>query len=78
MPATLRRTLATDQTGLASQYWGDGRTEPALSEVLADPIVRALMRADNLRAQDVLATLARADRPASPRSAAATGIPGQA
>ena len=58
MPATLRRIAAPTRAAagqaaeagpLDRHYWIDAGIEPALAELLADPIMHAVMRADGVR-----------------------------
>lgn len=71
MPATLRRTSAPNGTAVAptedggaldKHYWIDAGIEPALAELLADPITHAVMRADGVRLQEVLSTVSQVAR----------------
>ena len=68
MPATLRRMAspnwseAVEAETLDQHYWIEGGIEPSLSELLADPIMHAVMRADGVRLQEVLSTIAQASR----------------
>ncbi len=63
MPATLRRIAAPPRAALLQaaeadqHYWIDAGIEPALAELLADPIMHAVMRADGVRLQEVLAAV---------------------
>jgi hypothetical protein len=61
MPATLRR-MAAETGSLDQHYWIDGGIEPSLTELLADPIMHAVMQADGLRLQEVLSAVALAGR----------------
>jgi len=57
MPATPRRMAAPNWTAAvqaAEHYWIDAGVEPALADLLADPIMHAVMRADGVRLQEVL------------------------
>lgn len=63
MPATLRRIATPTEAGpLDQHYWIDAGIEPALAELLADPIMHAVMRADGVRLQEVLSTVSLANR----------------
>jgi hypothetical protein len=71
MPAILRRIAAPDHAAAAQaaeagpldrHYWIDAGIEPALAELLADPIMHAVMRADGVRLQEVLSTVSLASR----------------
>jgi hypothetical protein len=71
MPATLRRIAAPNHAArvqaaeagpLDRHYWIDAGIEPALAELLADPIMHAVMRADGVRLQEVLSTVSLAGR----------------
>ncbi len=83
MPCLQRPTFSPDwiapaQAGLLGDgadsdrhYWIDSGIEPALADLLSDPIMHAVMRADRIRVQDVLATVAEARhrlRPSALRS----------
>jgi hypothetical protein len=68
MPATLRRIAAPTRATVVQaaeagpldrNYWIDAGIEPALAELLADPIMHAVMRADGVRLQEVLAAVPR-------------------
>jgi hypothetical protein len=43
---------------MTRERWARAGVEPALWDVLADPIVLSLMRADRLKRKDVLAAVA--------------------
>jgi len=43
--------------------WRRPGTEPAIADMLSDPIVHALMKADGVRVQDILLLLRRMNRP---------------
>jgi len=49
---------------MAKQPWAKGGVEPGLHEVLADPIVVSLMKADRITRKEVLTASARI--PAAP------------
>jgi len=60
------RSSSTDrlhlrQCGGNEWRYGQGRTEPALDEVLCEPIVRLMMKRDNVKEDDLLrcSTIAR-------------------
>jgi hypothetical protein len=38
--------------------WADGKREPTIADLLSDPIVQALMRADGVFVSEVLAIVA--------------------
>ncbi len=44
---------------MRKERWSKAGTEPTLWEVLAEPIVLSLMRADRVHRRDVLAAVAR-------------------
>jgi hypothetical protein len=72
MPA--QAGLLGDSADSGKHYWIDSGIEPTLADLLSDPIVDAVMRADGIRVQDVLATVAEArhrQRPSALRSIAA-------
>jgi hypothetical protein len=49
---------------MTRERWAKAGVEPALWDMLADPIVLSLMRADRLRRKDVLAAVAMPAAPA--------------
>ena len=79
-PAISPDWMAPAQAGLLGDgadspkhYWIDSGIEPTLADLLSDPIMHAVMRADGIRVQDVLATVAEArhrQRPSALRSIA--------
>lgn len=71
MPVTLRRTSPSNWSAEVQpaaggppdkHYWVDAGIEPALAELLADPIMHAVMRADGVRPQEVLSAVAKVTR----------------
>jgi hypothetical protein len=48
---------------IAKQPWAKAGIEPGLQEVLADPIVVSLMKADRVTRKEVLTATARVSRP---------------
>jgi hypothetical protein len=62
--------MDTEAGSLDQHYWIDGGIEPRLSELLADPIMHAVMRADGIRLQEVMSAVALAGRQARRLAAA--------
>ena len=59
---------------MAKQPWAKAGVEPPLQEVLADPIVASLMKADRITRRDIQAAMAREPRPVM-QELEALGIP---
>ncbi|HLI12163.1 MAG TPA: hypothetical protein VKY65_11245 [Alphaproteobacteria bacterium] len=73
----MSRSLRPPTRSSAAQLWTAGGIEPPVREMLADPIVRAVMKRDKLRREDIEAILREARR-LRRTTAKAVPLPGEA